>query len=102
MLDAADRKAERSLGPRPVVRCDRGEIDEKALLALAADADQETEFRCRLGFDRHLKGRIDEARANFRWIHDRGSPRYPQSVLAVAEPEKQDEPKPAAPRDDAA
>ncbi|APW61404.1 tetratricopeptide repeat protein [Paludisphaera borealis] len=95
VLDEADRKADKSHWPYPVVKYLRREIDEKALLALATDDDKMTEARCYLGIDQMLSGRPAEARENFLWVKEHGTPGYVEVPLAVAELDRLETEKPA-------
>ena len=97
LLDEADAKAGRSLWPCPVVAYLRGEIDDKALLALATDNDKMAEARCYLAYDQLLKGKIAEARENFRWVKDHGTAGFMEYALSLAELDRMDRAKDAKP-----
>lgn len=94
LLDEAERKSDKTAWPYPVVQYLRGEIDEKALMAQATDQDKETEARCYLGFDQLLKRRTDEARENFTWVKDRGTPGFTEITIAEIELERLEGAKP--------
>lgn len=82
-LDDAKANADEAQWPYPIVRFLRREIDEKALLAQATDAEKLTEVRCYVAFDQLLNGQPAEARQNFQWVKDHGSPGF--VGLAAAE-----------------
>jgi len=82
-LNDAEANAVKAQWPYPIVRFLRREIDEKALLEQATDAEKLTEVRCYVAFDQLLNGQSAEARQNFQWVKDHGSPGF--VGLAAAE-----------------
>ncbi len=74
--------------PIPIVKFLRGDIDEKALLALATDNDKLTEAHCYLGMDHGLRKRTEQAIAHFRWVRDNGNPSFIEFGISVAELER--------------
>nr|WP_303652712.1 hypothetical protein [Paludisphaera mucosa] len=89
-LDEAAEHADASAWPFPIVRFLRREIDEPALLALAADRDERAEASCWLGYDHLFEGRGEEAREDFRRVVGHGSPLALETFLAEAELERLD------------
>ena len=75
-LDDADHQADKGLWPYPIVRYLRHQSDEHDLLAQATDTDKMTEARCYLAFDQLLRGGTQEARGNFLWVKDHGTPGF--------------------------
>ena len=71
--------------PYPVVKFLRGQIDEAALLMLAADRDKRTEAHCYLGLDSALKGTRDKTLVHFRWVKEHGNPAFFEYSIALAE-----------------
>ena len=79
--------------PYPVVEYLRGEIDEKALLALASDNGEQTDARSFLGLDYALKAQGEKALLNLRWVKEHGDPERQAYVLAAAELERMEQQK---------
>ena len=71
-----------------MIRYLRGEIDQKALLALASDTEKMTEARCYLGLDLAFKGQTAEAREHLLWVKEHGVPILTEYTIAVAEMER--------------
>jgi len=71
--------------PAPCIEFFRGKLDERGLLALATNRDQETEAHCYLGLDHLFHKRVAEARREFQWIVERGSKDFTEVVIAKAE-----------------
>lgn len=97
LLDEAEKKADKTTWPYPIIQFLRGEIDEEDLSARATDRDRETEVRCYLGFARLLQGRVDEARALLVWVRDRGTPDFYEIGMAAAELDRLDAARPPKP-----
>lgn len=74
--------------PLPAVRYLRGEIDESTLLSLANNDDKRTEAYCYLGLANTILGRKDDAKAQFQWVKEHGTPSLIEYTIAMAELEK--------------
>ncbi len=85
LLDEAATKCDASAWPYPIIRHLRGELDEAGLLAAAGDDGKRVEARCYLGLEALEDGRSDAALEHFRWVKERGNPRFTQCALSVAE-----------------
>ena len=56
-----------------------------ALLGRAASTGEKTEAHAYIGFRSAIAGRVDEALAHFRWVHEQGARNYPEFAMAKAE-----------------
>jgi len=98
----ADAHADKTLWPYPIVRYLRREIDENTLLGQASGNNARMiQARCFLGFDQLLRGDLLEARRNFEWVKNYGTPGLMEVDLAAIEldrlPKEPAAPVPSAP-----
>ncbi len=100
ILDAATAKLDVNSWKYRVVRMLRGEIDERSLLAAAADDDQRSQARSIVGLDLESKGRTDRALDHFRWVRDHGNPASIASMIAVAGLDRLEKPEAKPPTDE--
>ena len=84
-LDEAAQRSDASAWAYQLVKLLRGEIDEKALLAIASDTSRKTEIHAFLGLRETISGRPQAALPHLRWVKEHGTPSDAGYRIAIAE-----------------